>query len=164
MNYWLKGQYSTALVFLRNNKIGLYKTLIKPILCYGSVTWTLTQMSEQMLNASERKILQKIYGPTHEGGCWRPRWNNKLYSLYWYRKPNIVEYIKIRRLEWAAHITRMEKERIPKKVPNGNFHTTWQWEDQELDGQMWFRGMHYNCWGQEDGREELQIEMNGGVL
>jgi len=29
---------------------------------------------------------------------------------------------------------------------------------------MWFRGMHYNCWGQEDGGEELRIEMNGGVL
>jgi hypothetical protein len=39
-----------------------------------------------------------------------------------------------------------------------------QWEDQELDGKMWFRGMHYNCWGQEDGGEELHIEMNGGVL
>jgi len=34
----------------RNNKIRLYRTLIKPILCYGSVTWTLTQTSEQMLN------------------------------------------------------------------------------------------------------------------
>jgi hypothetical protein len=29
---------------------------------------------------------------------------------------------------------------------------------------MWFRGMHYKCWGQEDGGEELQIEMNGGIL
>jgi hypothetical protein len=29
---------------------------------------------------------------------------------------------------------------------------------------MWFRGMHYSCWGQEDGGEELQIETNGGVL
>jgi len=29
---------------------------------------------------------------------------------------------------------------------------------------MWFRGMHYNCWGQEDGGEELRIGMNGGVL
>jgi hypothetical protein len=52
----------------RNNKIRLYKTLIKPILCYGSVTWTLTQMSEQMLNTFERKILRRIYGPTHKGG------------------------------------------------------------------------------------------------
>ena len=32
--------------------------------------------------------------------------------------------IKIRRLEWAGHIKRMEEERIPKKVQNGNFRTT----------------------------------------
>ena len=35
-----------------------------------------------------------------------------------------MEDIKIRRLEWAGHIKRMEEERIPKKVLNGNLHTT----------------------------------------
>jgi len=75
-----------------------------------------------MLNTFERKILRRIYGPTHERGCWRPRWNNELYSLC--KEPNIVEDIKIRRLEWAGHIIRIEEERIPKKVLNGNFHTT----------------------------------------
>jgi hypothetical protein len=35
-----------------------------------------------------------------------------------------VEDIKIRRLELASHIITMEEERIPKKVLNGNFHTT----------------------------------------
>jgi len=35
-----------------------------------------------------------------------------------------VDNIKIRRLEWVGHIIRMEEERIPKKVLNGNFHTT----------------------------------------
>jgi hypothetical protein len=104
----------------RNYKIRLYGTLIKPILCYGSVTWTLTQTSEQMLNTFERKILRKIYDPTHERRCWCPRWNNKLYSLY--KEPNIVEDIKIRRLEWAGHIIRMEEKRIPKMVLNGKFH------------------------------------------
>ena len=33
-------------------------------------------------------------------------------------------HIQISRLEWAGHIIRMEEERIPKKVLNGNFHTT----------------------------------------
>jgi len=75
-----------------------------------------------MLNTFERKILRRIYGPTHKGGCWRLRWNNELYSLY--KGPNIVEDIKIRRLEWTGHIIRMEEERIPKKVLNGNLHTT----------------------------------------
>jgi len=70
-----------------------------------------------MLNKFERKI----YGPAQEGGCWRPRWNSELYSLY--KEPNIVVNIKIRRLGWAGHII-MEEERIPKKVLNGNFHIT----------------------------------------
>jgi hypothetical protein len=60
-----------------------------------------------------REILRRIYGSTHERGCWRPRWNNKLYSLY--KEPIVVEDIKIRRLEWTGHIIRMEEERIPKK-------------------------------------------------
>ena len=55
----------------RNNKINFYKTLIKPILCYGSVAWTLTQTAEQMLNTFE--ILRRIHGPTQDGGRWRPR-------------------------------------------------------------------------------------------
>jgi hypothetical protein len=41
-----------------------------------------------------------------------------------YNGPNIVEDVKIRRLEWASHIIRMDEERIPEKVLNGNFHTT----------------------------------------
>jgi hypothetical protein len=104
----------------RNNKIRLYKTLIKPVLCFGSVTWTLTQTTEQMLQTFERKILRRIYGPIQEEGRWRPRWNNELYRLY--NDLNIVENIRIRRLGWVGHIIRMEGGRIPKKVPNGNFH------------------------------------------
>ena len=45
-----------------------------------------------------------------------------LYLLY--VVTNIVEDFKIRRLEWAGHIIRMEEERITIKVLNGNFHTT----------------------------------------
>jgi uncharacterized Rossmann fold enzyme len=37
----------------------------------------------------------------------------ELYSLY--SQPNIVEDIKIRRLEWEGNIINMEEERIPKK-------------------------------------------------
>ena len=35
-----------------------------------------------------------------------------------------MEDIKIRRPEWTGHIIRMEEERIPERVLNGNFHTT----------------------------------------
>jgi hypothetical protein len=80
---------------------------LKAVPCYGSVTRTLSQAAEQMLSMFERKILRGIYGPTQEGGCWGPKWNNELYSLY--KEPNIVEDIKVRRLGWAGHIIRMEE-------------------------------------------------------
>ena len=106
----------------QNNKIRIYETLIKPILCYGCVTWTLIQTSEQRLNAFEKKVLRRIYGPTQEGGHWHPRWNNELYRLY--KDLNIVEDIEIRRLGWAGHVIRMADERIPKQVLNWTFYNT----------------------------------------
>ena len=35
-----------------------------------------------------------------------------------------MQDIKIRILEWAVYIVRMEEERIPKNVLNGKFYTT----------------------------------------
>jgi hypothetical protein len=32
--------------------------------------------------------------------------------------------IKMRKLEWACHITRLEEERVTKTVLNGKFHNT----------------------------------------
>ena len=41
----------------RNHKLRLCETLIKPMLCYGIVTWTITQTTEQMPNTIEMNIL-----------------------------------------------------------------------------------------------------------
>ena len=85
---------------------------MKPVLCYESVTWTLTQMTEM-------EIL-RIYGPIQDKGCWHPRWNRATYNIHIYL--SIVDDIKIRRTEGAGHVIRMEEENIPKKVLNGKCH------------------------------------------
>jgi hypothetical protein len=59
------------------------------------------------------KYCEEYMAQHRRGGWWRPRWNNKLYSLY--SEPNIVEDIRIRRLEWAGHIIRMEEKKKKKK-------------------------------------------------
>lgn len=46
----------------RQIKMKLYKTLIRSVLWYGSEAWILSQVAEQMLNESERKVLREIYG------------------------------------------------------------------------------------------------------
>jgi hypothetical protein len=45
------------------NKIRVYKTIIRPILCYGCEAWTMTSKYEEMPDAFKRKILRQIYGP-----------------------------------------------------------------------------------------------------
>jgi hypothetical protein len=79
-----------------------------------------------------------------------------------------VEDIKITRLEWAGHNKdgrrKDSKKASKRKLLYHLWYRSFRVEDQEVDGRMYFRGMHYNCWGYEDGGEEQRIEMNGGVL
>jgi hypothetical protein len=85
----------------------LYKTLIRPILMYGSESWPLSKKDESLLQIFEKKILRRIYGPIYEGGIWRIRYNNELYKLY--NEPDTVRVIKIGRLRWQDHLFRMQE-------------------------------------------------------
>jgi hypothetical protein len=77
----------------RNNKIRLYKTLKKPVLCYGSVNWTVTQMTHS-------EILRRIYGPIQDKGRLHLRWNSETHNIYKYLS---ITNDKIRRTEWAVY-------------------------------------------------------------
>jgi len=98
-------------------KIRLYKTIIRPVVTYGAETWTLTSKMEKMLMTWERKILRKVYGPTKQNGQWRIKTNEELMTKY--KTPDIVNVIKIRRLEWLGHMVRMNETRCVKKIFEG---------------------------------------------
>jgi hypothetical protein len=59
------------------------------------------------------KILRRIYGPVQDNGQWRIRYK-EMYELY--SEPDLVTCIKLKRLQWAGHVQRMEGTQIPKKV------------------------------------------------
>lgn len=98
----------------RKTKLSLYKTVIRPVLCYGSETWTMTQDIEERVNRFERKVLRCIIGPTREDGIWRRRYNNELYEVF--DDPELSTFIKINRLRLAGHVIRMDDNRIPKRL------------------------------------------------
>ena len=92
----------------------VYKTLICPLLTYGSETWTISRKSELSLLVHERKILRSIFRPICMGGGWRKRTNQELNALL--NKPDIVKVIKLGRLRWAGHMIRMGENEIPRKA------------------------------------------------
>jgi hypothetical protein len=92
---------------LKNTKILMYKVLIRPVLSYASETWTLKEMFE-------RKVLRCIFGAKHENGTWRNRYNYELYEIF--NDPNIVNYIKVKRLAWAGILVRVNNDRTLKKI------------------------------------------------
>jgi hypothetical protein len=93
--------------------------LIRTVFTYGSETWTLSKNSENALSIFERKILRRIYGPVQDNGQWRIRYNKELCELC--GEPDLVTCIKLKRLQWAGHVQRMEGTRIAKEVFKAKF-------------------------------------------
>lgn len=98
----------------RQTKLTLYKTLILPVLLYGSEAWVLAQADEAALGVFERKILRKIYGPICIDGEYRRRMNHELYHLY--SDIDIVRRIELQRLRWLGHVVRMDEDAPAHKV------------------------------------------------
>jgi len=74
----------------------MYKVLIRPVLTYGSETRTLSKTNERRLSLFERKMLRCIFGAKQENETWRKRYICELYEAF--NEPNIVNYIKVKRL------------------------------------------------------------------
>jgi hypothetical protein len=57
----------------------------------------------------ENRVLRRIFGPKRDEvmGEWRKLHNKELLDLY--SSPSIIITIKLRRMRWAEHVTRMVK-------------------------------------------------------
>ena len=80
----------------RNSKLQIYRTSVRPVVTYGSESWTLTMEEERALAVFERKISWKIYGPVKENELWRTRQNDELEVII--KRQNIVRFIKCQRI------------------------------------------------------------------
>jgi hypothetical protein len=141
----------------KKTKVMLYKTLIHTVLTYGSETWMLSKNSE---STYERKILRRIYGPVQDNGQWRIRYNKELYELY--GELDLVTCIKLKRLQWAGHVQRMEGTRIPKKVFKAKFEGVISVGKPMKDGKMRCNRMLPAFCAVATGSWPLMIEYCGG--
>ncbi|KAJ4446078.1 hypothetical protein ANN_12770 [Periplaneta americana] len=105
-------------IISREIKIKIYKTLIRPIITYGTETWVLNKNTCKQLAVFERKILRRIFGAIETVDGWRARYNNEIYELY--KESDLEAHIRCQRLRWLGHVTRMETTRKVKIVFNNN--------------------------------------------
>ena len=57
-----------------------------------------------------------VFLERNENGTWRKRYNCELYEIF--NEPNIVNYIKDKRLAWAGHLVCMNSDRTIKIILN----------------------------------------------
>lgn len=60
-------------------KIRIYKMILRPILTYGSETWTLAKRDEALFGCFERKVLRKIYRARYENNIWKILYIHEIY-------------------------------------------------------------------------------------
>jgi hypothetical protein len=63
--------YSKASLYIKTQKMIIYKTLIIPIITYGAEAWTMSSEICTQLTVFERKVLKKILGAIKINHCWR---------------------------------------------------------------------------------------------
>src|SRR5215510_4705943 len=81
----------------KNLKINIYRTIILPVVLYGSETRSLTLREEHRLRVFENRVLRRVFGPKRDEvtGEWR-KLHNELKGLY--SSPSIVQVVKSRRM------------------------------------------------------------------
>jgi uncharacterized Rmd1/YagE family protein len=60
-SYYANRKLVNSSLISRSSKLKIYRTLVRPVVTYGSESWTLTMEEERILAVFERKILRKIY-------------------------------------------------------------------------------------------------------
>ena len=120
-------------------KVLIYKTILRPLLTYGSEIWTLTTKLKSKIQAAEMRVLRLIKGITR-----RDRKRNADVQKELGMEP-ILTFVERSQLRWYGHVMRMDIERYPLKVlPLGTERDKAKRETQEkMEG-----------WNQRSNRNE----------
>ena len=90
-------------------KVIIYKTILRPVLTYGSETWTLTTRLKSKVQAAEMRVVRLIKGVTRRDRLRNDDIREELDI------ESVLEFVDRSKLRWYGHIMRMDQERYPAK-------------------------------------------------
>ena len=150
----------------KNWNIKIHRTIILPVVLYGSETRSLILREERRLRVFENRVLRRVFESKRDEvtGEWRKLHNEELNDLYC--SPNIVRATKSRGMGWVGHVARME-DRIGlyRVLVGGNLRERDHLGDPSIDGRMILRCIFRKCvLGVCTGSSWRRIGTGGGHL
>lgn len=142
--YAMNKAFITKREISKKAKITVFNTIFKPILTYGSESWILNNQTKSKIQALEMRYLRAVKGVTR-----RDRIKNEKIREELGVEP-ILQSIERQKLKWFGHMTRMEEERLAKRVwlarprhkrKRGRPRKTW---DSTVEESLRKRGISWN--------------------
>ena len=97
----------------KNRKLYIYQTIIQSILLYGAEVWQISTREINKILSTETDVLRRS---ARKSRMERIK-NGYIKEIMGVKgKPEIIDTIKKKRLQWYGHVKRMPVERIPKLI------------------------------------------------
>jgi hypothetical protein len=97
----------------KNRKLYIYQTIIQNILVYGAEVWKIPTRETNKILSTEIDVLR---GSARKSRLERIK-NEHIKEIMGVKgKPDIVDVVEKKRLQWYGHVKRMPEERIPKLI------------------------------------------------
>ena len=90
-------------------KVIIFNSILKPILTYGSESWSLTSKTKSRIQASEMKVLRLIRGVTRLDRMQNIKIREDL------KTTAVLESQEKTKMRWYGHVNRMDEQR-PAKI------------------------------------------------
>jgi hypothetical protein len=103
----------------KNVKIGIYQTILLPVVSYGCKAWSTILREEHRLRVFENRVLRRIFGPKRDemvDGS-KKLHNEGLHNFYF--SPSIMRMIKSKGMRWAGHVAAIGEKRTLMGKPQG---------------------------------------------
>ena len=101
----------------KNRKLYIYQTIIKKILVYGAEVWQIPTREINKILSTEMDVLRRS---ARKSRMKRTK-NERIKEIMGVKgKPDIIDIIQKKRLQWYGHVKRMPEERIPKLITEWN--------------------------------------------
>ena len=94
----------------------VYRTMVRPVLIYGSETWTLKRREEERLERTEMRMLRWILGLTLRD----KKRNADIRRIL--GVACITDKIREARLRWFGHVQRREEEDCVRRILDADVH------------------------------------------